>query len=270
MLQSDFYLLGDSEPEYRRLVNQAGLIAGEAERLLDELDIGEGAMAVDLGCGPRGVLDQLSRRVGPSGSVVGVERNPQFAEAARTFVSERKLANVEILRADARATGLPRGAFDLVFARLVLVNVPAPEGIVEEIAALARPGGIVVSYEADFQPHLCEPPSPAWDRLIDIYGAYSAAHGVDLFVGRKTYRLLGEAGIADIRLVPIVHVYPFGHPRRMVLLDFLENAREQIVVEGFAPRGELADLIEQLRTDLDDPRRLVVSHLFYEVWGRKQ
>jgi ubiquinone/menaquinone biosynthesis C-methylase UbiE len=269
MLQSDFYLLGDSEPEHRRLLTQTGLIAPEAEHLLDKIEISQGAKAIDLGCGPRGVLDLLSKRVGPSGGVVGVERNPRLAAAAEKFVTENGLENVAVLRSDARATGLPRSSFDIVFARLVLVNVPNPKGIVAEMVALARPGGIVVSYEADLQTHLCDPPSAAWDRLVDIYKKYSAAHGVDLFVGRKTHLMLKDAGIVGLEVTPIVHVHLFGHPRRTILLDFIENARARLIEEGFVSQAELVDLAGQLRIDLDDPRRLVVSHQFYAVWGRK-
>ena len=51
------------------------------------------------------------------------------------FAAENKLANVEVLNCDARATSLPRGAFDLATARLVLVNIPEPEEVVAEMDA---------------------------------------------------------------------------------------------------------------------------------------
>ena len=95
--------------------------------------------------------------------------------------------------------------------RLVLVNVPEPERIVREMVSLVRPGGWVASFEADFLAHICDPPLPAWTRLLDAYTAYSAAQGIDLFVGRRTHRLFRDAGVADIRVDAVVHVYPPGH-----------------------------------------------------------
>ena len=55
---------------------------------------------IDLGCGPRGIVDLLSAHVGPQGAVVGVERSEHFVASARKFVADRKLANVEIGDAD--------------------------------------------------------------------------------------------------------------------------------------------------------------------------
>ena len=44
---------------------------------------------------------------------------------------------------------------------------------------------------------------------------------------------------------------------------------DALIREKFADENELDDLIEALRKDLDDPGRLVTSHLFYEATGRK-
>lgn len=269
MLNPDFYLLGRGEAERRRLLEQTGLLVPEAERLLDRVNVARGSSVVDLGCGPRGLLDLLAARVGSKGKVIGIERNLAFVKDARRLIASEGIANTSIIQADAAATGLPRGAFDLVTARLVLVNVPEPDRVVAEMAALARPGGVVVSYEADIGALHCDPPSRAWDRLQDIYVAYAEAHGVDLFIGRKTHRLLRDAGLVEIEVRPVVNVYPPGHPRRAVLGDFVDNCRDALVREKFADESELDELIEALRKDIDDPGRLVTSHLFYEAIGRK-
>src|SRR5262245_622713 len=94
MAQSDAYLLGRSEAEQARLVKQVAELAGEAEWLLDRLQIRPGARALDLGCGPQGVLELLAQRVGPQGSVVGLEKSADFVAAARKFVADRRLPNV--------------------------------------------------------------------------------------------------------------------------------------------------------------------------------
>jgi len=268
-MTSDVYLLGRSHIEEERLRRQVQELAGEARWLLDQLHIRKGARALDLACGPQGVLEMLSERVGPEGSVVGLEKSDNFFASARKFVADRKLANVEIVQGDARATGLPRASFDVVFSRLILVNVPEPEGIIREMVALVRPGGVVASHEGDYLPHLCDPPSPAWDRLFQILQDYSRAQGVDLFVGRKTQRMLRDAGMVDVHVNPVIHVYPHGHNRRTILLDFVQNIRAGAVAEGLVGEAELNGLMDELRRHLDDPRTLVVSHLFFQVWGRK-
>lgn len=269
MTESAIYLLGRSAQEEDRLRKQVQDLAGEAKSLLDRLQIRPGARAIELGCGPQGVLELLAERVGPSGTVVGLDQNADFVASARKYVAEQQLLNVEVVHGDARATNFPKASFDVVFCRLLLVNVPRPEQVVEELVSLLRPGGIIASHEADYLPHRCDPPCPAWDRLFEIFQAYSQAKGVDLFVGRKIHRMLRDAGIVKLQVNPVIHVYPPGHNRRTIFLDFVQNIRDLLVREGFAKNEELNELTQELKRHLDDPNTLVVSHLFFQVWGFK-
>jgi len=263
------YLLGHSANEEERLRRQPQELAPDSTQLLDQLNIRPGDRAIDIGCGPHGILDLLSERVGTNGKVVGVERNESTVQLARQFLAENGLRNVEVRQGDAKATGLPRASFDVVHARLVLVNVPEPQRVVEEMIALARPGGAVASHEADWGAFLCDPPSPAWDRLLEVFMAYSRKNGIDLFVGTKTHQMFRAAGLTDIRVNPLIHAYPPGHSRRNIFCDFLENVRDRILGENLMTETDFDERFTELRRHLDDPGTLVISHLFIQVWGRK-
>ena len=263
------YLLGHSKPEQRRLRRQAEELRQESNSLFDRIGLRSGGRAIDIGCGPQGVLDLLSERVGSTGLVVGIERDDKSVAAARQFAAGRALKNVKVLQGDAAAVGLPGDIFDLVHARLVLVNIPNAEAVVGEMVRLARPGGMVASHEADYLPHFCDPPLRAWDRLLEIFKTYSAANGIDLFIGRRTHRLFREAGLVNIEVNPLIHVYPHGHNRRTIFLHFLQNVRDQILDQGLITESEFSELTAELKQHLDRPDTLVVSHLFFQVWGRK-
>ena len=140
------YLLGYSDHEELRLGRQAEELRHESASLFDRLKLSAGDRAIDIGCGPQGVLDLLSERVGLAGRVVGVEKNAMSVGSAKRFVADRKFKNVEVMQGDATATGLPGASFDLVHARLVLVNVPNVNAVVHEMTRLARPGGVVASH----------------------------------------------------------------------------------------------------------------------------
>jgi SAM-dependent methyltransferase len=266
----DQYLLGYRDAEQLRLQRQAEQLSGEAAWLFDRLGPLEGSKVVELGSGPRGYLDALSERVGPGGTVVGVERNAEAIGLARRFVARRGLGNVQLLQGDARSTGLPEARFDLATARLVLVNVPRPEQVVAEAARLVRPGGTVAFHEADALSHVCDPPLEAWTRLRGLLRAYAEINGIDLFLGRRLPRMLREAGLVDVRARPIVYIEDdAGNPRRSVLLDFVDNLRDRLLAEGLITRVELDRLQDALRRHLEDPGTLVVSHLFIQAWARK-
>jgi len=176
---------------------------------------------------------------------------------------------VEVRQGNAAATGLPRERFDLATARLVLVNIPEPEKIVSEMAALVRSGGVGALHEADWSAHVCDPPLPAWDRLKQALVSYSEAKGIDLYIGRRIARMLRNAGLVDIRVKPLIHVYGPDHSRRPIFLQFVNNLRDRIVAEGLISEAEFADWASSLEHHLSDPETLVVSHLFLQAWGQK-
>jgi ubiquinone/menaquinone biosynthesis C-methylase UbiE len=156
------YILGADESERARLLAQCEIHRAEATRLLDRLAIRPGARALDVGCGPLGVLDLLSERVGPAGEVVGLDNEPRMLALAERTITERALGNVRLVHADAAATGLASAWFDLVHERLLLVNYRAPEAIVSEMTRLVRPGAWVAVEDVDWVVWTCEPPDPGW------------------------------------------------------------------------------------------------------------
>ena len=249
---TDSYLLGRANAEVERLTRQIVTLGSDSEAQLDRIGIKNGEKVVDLGCGPGGVLHLLAERVGGSGHVLGIDRGHHFVELARRFVEERGLTQVEVREGDAYDTGLPRASFDGGHMRLLLVNVPEPERAVRELVALVRPGGWVASFEADYLPCCCDPPLPALDRLMEAYAAYARAQKIDLAVGRRMHRMFREAGVTDISVDAIVHVFPEGHERRWFQKRLIDNVRERMLAAAFITREDMARDMAALEAHLAD------------------
>src|ERR1051326_1228095 len=75
--------------------------------MLDRIGVAPGWHCLDLGCGPRGITDLLSVRVGPAGRVVGFDADAVFLDHARQYANSRGFLNVEFMRGDVFRTGLP-------------------------------------------------------------------------------------------------------------------------------------------------------------------
>ena len=268
MTRTDNYLLGRAEDEVVRLKRQIATLAPDSGAQLDRIGITPGERVVDIGCGPGGVLHLLAERVGPAGSVLGIERSPRFAELARHFVTDLGLSHVEIRESDAYDTGLPHGSFDGAHMRLVLVNVPEPERMVREMVSLVRPGGWVASFEADYLPYCCDPPLEAWTRLLEAYSGYARTQGIDLSVGRRTHSLFRDAGAVDIRVDAVVHVFPPDHERRRFPSALIGNVRERLIEGGFVTRAEIDRDLASLESHLADPGVQVISNMFFRLTGR--
>lgn len=268
MTEADNYLLGRADAEVARLTRQIVTLASDSETQLDRIGIERGENVVDLGCGPGGALHLLAERVGPTGHVLGIDRSDRFVELARGFVAARGLPQVEVREGDAYNTGLPRASFDGAHMRLLLVNVPEPARIVREAVALVRPGGWVASFEADYLPECCDPPLPAWTRLLEAYSAYARMQGIDLAAGRHMHRLFREAGVSDIVVDAIVHVFAPDHERRMAPRNLIATARERLIDAGLMTRADLERDMAALEAHLARPDVQVTSNMFFRLTGR--
>ena len=120
------YPLGSSQGESARLQRQAEELAADSAALQNPVGLRSGQSAIDLGCGPRGILDLLAERVAPAGRVVGLDSDPAHTAMAAEYAAARGLSGVKIITADARNTGLPSACFDLVHARACWSTSPSP------------------------------------------------------------------------------------------------------------------------------------------------
>lgn len=262
------YSLGSSEAESARLLRQAGGLTPESQALLDRAGLRPGQAAVDLGCGPRGVLELLAARVSPGGRVVGIDADPAHVAMAAGFAAERGLDGVEVMTADARCTGLPSGSFDLVHTRTLLITVPEPAEVVAEMARLARPGGQVAAMEYDMEYALCYPPHPAFTRICEIFTAAFRRNGADPWMGRRIPELFRAAGLTDVEVEVRTPVYPHGHPRRTARADLVRSMRPHVLELGLASETELDELDAAVRAHLNDPRTVAIPGLLFLVWSR--
>ena len=266
---AEVYALGTNPAESARLRRQSDELRPQSTELLARIGLVPGQSAIDLGCGPSGILDLLSAAVFPGGHVVGLDADPAHTTMARQHASERGLLNVDVVTADARHTGLPQDRFDLVHGRTVLVTIPEPAEVLAEMVRLARPGAWVASQEPDIENAFCYPPLPAWDRLVEIFRAGFSRSGADPLIGRRLPELYRQAGLEEIEVVVHAPVYPAGHSRRTILSDLVRSLRPMILDLELLGEEELASLDRAVRAHLADPRTLVLSHLLVVAWGRK-
>jgi len=184
-LEATEYVLGGSEAELKRLRAQAAEHEATARWLLGQIGLRRGSRVLDVGCGPVGIVPLLAEAVGPRGQVVGLEREPRFVQMARAEISRLGLTNVTMVEADALASGLEDGSFDLVHERLVMVNLPERTKLVAKMAALAAPGAVVAPQDIDNVSWACEPEHESWAALLHVFHDTFRAGGGDPFVGRR-------------------------------------------------------------------------------------
>lgn len=100
-----------------------------------------GEHVLDVGCGTGATVFELARRVSPGGRVVGVDVSRIIAAMAQDGLDREKLANAEILIADAATHRFPAGAFDLVFSQFGIMFFTDPVAAFQNLRRALKPNG---------------------------------------------------------------------------------------------------------------------------------
>jgi ubiquinone/menaquinone biosynthesis C-methylase UbiE len=118
------------------------------ERLIDLARVQPGEVVLDVGCGTGTLAIAAKRRVGPAGSVYGIDASPEMITRASTKATK---ANVDVAfkKAIVEALPFPDEYFDAVFNTLMLHHLPskAREQCAREMLRVLKPGGRVLAVD---------------------------------------------------------------------------------------------------------------------------
>jgi ubiquinone/menaquinone biosynthesis C-methylase UbiE len=114
-----------------------------------------GDRVLDFGCGPGFFTRAFAKRVGESGRVFSVDlQEEMLAIVQKKMAAEGLASRVRTHRCLPDSISLPadmNGTFDLATAIFVVHEVPDPEKLFHEIAALLRTGGTFFFSEPPFE-----------------------------------------------------------------------------------------------------------------------
>lgn len=125
--------------QYAAAIDTRG--AGVTHAMIDAVSLSNGERVLELAAGPGSVGLVAAEIVGPDGSVVITDVEPQMVAIAAERAHRRGLANVTTRVADLEDIDLPTASFDVVLCRDGLMLVPDPAAAVREVRRMLRPGG---------------------------------------------------------------------------------------------------------------------------------
>jgi SAM-dependent methyltransferase len=250
--------------EIERLLTQSRAMAPDTLAMLDSFGPMQGWTCLDIGCGPGGITDLLSGRVGSAGRVIGLDMDAEFLQHARGEAA----GNVEFCLGNAYDADLPAGSFDLVHMRFVASTAGSPERLIKEAGRLARPGGVVALQEPDGSTLNCYPPHPAWDQLKSaLLGAFKGV-GADLELARRLYFLVRQAGLRDVQYRMALLGVRSTDPMVDYLPSTVESLRAAILKLHLLTDGELVAALTDCRAHLAKPTTSFTMYTVAQVWGR--
>src|SRR5260370_11752110 len=189
------YTLGSTDAEHERLIRQAAHLAPFTERFFRDAGIASGQRVLDIGSGVGDVAMLAARLVGPSGEVVGLERDLRLIARARAGVAEAGLRNVSFTQTD--VSQIPDSEpFDAVVGRFILMWLPDAVAALRSLSRLVRPGGVFAFLEPSWAPVLALlAPLPAWSAKASIMHETLLRTGANPEMGPDLYQKFQEAGL---------------------------------------------------------------------------
>ena len=270
---SPAYLMGRSEVETRRLIAQHQLYARFTRCLLEDAGIAEGMKVLDVGSGAGDVALLAAELVGPTGMVIGVDRDPVVLETASTRAEASGLTNVAF-HVGNLPQDVPGDDFDAVVGRLVLLYVPDPAVALRGLVERLEPGGIVAFGEFNFLPDsmVTHPPTPSGESLWGWMQAVVRGIDLDPATGYHLRDTFLEAGLPEPEMNnhapvgggPDFPGYDYG-------AESLRSMLPLILKLGIATEEEVEidTLAQRLRDDVVASGGVIKAPELVGAWTRK-
>ncbi len=117
-----------------------GGLGQHSDAIFPKLEVNPGERVLDAGCGFGDTACMLAERVGPEGSVLGIDCCEAFLDYGRQEAAAKGLTNVTFQAADIESHPFTP-EFDLIFSRFGTMFFTNPVAALKNMRAALKPGG---------------------------------------------------------------------------------------------------------------------------------
>lgn len=253
------------DDERSRLEAQAAIWDPHTMRYLELLDVRPGWRCLEVGAGTGTITRWLTDRVSPGGSVVATDLDTRFLAALDHPA-------VEIRAHDITADDLEESAFDLVYARMVLMHLPEADTHLEKMLRAVAPGGWLLVQDVDLA-YLESPGSKhfTWPqsnqrfstKIMRALNGLLTMTGADPAYARSHATRLLSLGLEDVRAEAVNH-FERGRP------DSPYRAAFERVMQYLVQFSGITERQAQRRLDqVSNPSYGFSSGPMISAWGRR-
>ena len=201
------YPMEYTEGELRRLRFQGRYWGDISLEVLRQAGIGTGMRVLDLGCGAGDLSLQAAGLVGPSGSVLGVDRSPHAVQWAGKRAASLEVNHLRFKAADLETIDIPL-TFDALVGRFVLMFLADPTKTLARMVDRLIPGGIVAFIETDLAVARSIPAVSRVETVLEWIRETFRRSGISLDLGPRLWRVFRNAGLEEPRTVVRQKLHP--------------------------------------------------------------
>jgi len=255
---SDVYLLGTGDAAAERLRLLDKVYGPSTRTMLRDAGLREGMRVLDLASGIGAVSCWLATQVGPTGSVIAADVNPDQLVVAKWHCAKCEHLPIDYIEASAYETGFPAESFDLVHIRLLLCHLTDPARVLREVYRILKPGGVLVCQDIKVSSVFCSPESPVFTRANAAAAELGKALGVDYDYGVRLPADAVDAGFSSVEVRLTQPAYLRGPEKRLWEISLAEAA-PVILRSGVSSVEELESVLAEMRRLAEDERVLIAQ-----------
>ena len=155
-----------------------------------------GMHVLDAGCGTGAITAGIAEAVGPSGRVIGIDRDASLVEIARK--DHAHIANLSFEQRDVLELA-DEAEFDIVTAARALQWISNPFQALVQMVAAAKRGGMVVVLDYNHEDNFWDPSPPSeFVRFYNAFLAWRAANQWDNRIADHLPSMFASAGLSKI------------------------------------------------------------------------
>jgi ubiquinone/menaquinone biosynthesis C-methylase UbiE len=191
-----FETYGGSAPENYERYFVPAIGAPLAADLIDVAVLGAGERVLDVACGTGIIARLAAERVGPTGTVAGLDINPGMLAVARSATPQA--VTIEWYKASAEAAPLPNDAYDAVLCQMGLQFFPDKVAALREMRRVMAPAGRVVVNLPGPTPEVFVILAEALARHVKLEVAHFVQQVFSLHDTRQVQDLFSNAGFRQV------------------------------------------------------------------------
>ena len=265
------YVLGTHDEEIARLGLQHRLWRDRVLEGWSRAGFDPGKRIMDVGAGPGFATVDLAEIVGPTGSVIAVERSGRFLGRLKAEVAQRGWSHVAIHEADLdELAQLPELDLDGVWCRWILAFVREPRQLVDKIVASLRPGGAAVVHEyADYASWRLMPRVPSFEEFVRIVMASWREQGGEPDIASELPHWFERAGAEVVSIRPYVDVIAPSDPLWQWPAAFVESGLDRLVEIERLDKARARTMRQEFAEHTARPGARMVTPLVLELVVRQ-
>lgn len=237
-----------------------------SKSFLESANIANSKRVLDIGCGTGEMTCWLAQQT--KGEVLAIDISEEQLEIARAKALALNIKNIRFNKMSIFDIDSLDDKFDFIYCRFLLVFLQNPENVLATMHKCLDKNGILVSEEATVSVSFCYPPSPAFDKWLDLWRALRKANGTVLDLGLHLPEMFRKTGFLNIHSRLVQPVLSSTEEKRILALNVKEVTDSAIHIGYDTPEG-MANLVDDLEELARDDSLFIGYIRNSQIYGHK-